>query len=73
MPAKRVLKLRDINNVHTYIYTCSNYVCLYKITINRYIYTCTVYNNGIVEYQTKKHWYSNKFITVNQYSITTNM
>lgn len=51
MPAKRVLKLRDINNVHTYIYTCSNYVCLYKITINRYIYT--VYNNGIVEYQTK--------------------
>lgn len=53
MPAKRVLKLRDINNVHTYIYTCSNYVCLYKITINRYIYTCTVYNNGIVEYQTK--------------------
>lgn len=53
MPAKRVLKLRDINNVHTYIHTCSNYVCLYKITINRYIYTCTVYNNGIVEYQTK--------------------
>lgn len=53
MPATRVLKLRDINNVHTYIYTCSNYVCLYKITINRYIYTCTVYNNGIVEYQTK--------------------
>lgn len=53
MPAKRVLKLRDINNVHTYIYTCSHYVCLYKITINRYIYTCTVYNNGIVEYQTK--------------------
>lgn len=53
MPAKRVLKLRDINNVHTgtYIYTCSHYVCLYKITINRYIYT--VYNNGIVEYQTK--------------------
>lgn len=51
MSAKRVLKLRDINNVHTYIYTCSNYVCLYKITINRYIYT--VYNNGIVEYQTK--------------------
>lgn len=51
MPATRVLKLRDINNVHTYIYTCSNYVCLYKITINRYIYT--VYNNGIVEYQTK--------------------
>lgn len=51
MPAKRVLKLRDINNIHTYIYTCSHYVCLYKITINRYIYT--VYNNGIVEYQTK--------------------
>lgn len=51
MPAKRVLKLRDINNVHTYIYTCSHYVCLYEITINRYIYT--VYNNGIVEYQTK--------------------
>lgn len=51
MPAKRVLKLRDINNVHTYTYTCSHYVCLYKITINRYIYT--VYNNGIVEYQTK--------------------
>lgn len=51
MPAKRVLKLRDINNVHSYIYTCSHYVCLYKITINRYIYT--VYNNGIVEYQTK--------------------
>lgn len=51
MPAKRVLKLREINNVHTYIYTCSNFVCLYKITINRYIYT--VYNNGIVEYQTK--------------------
>lgn len=48
MLVKRVLKLRDINNVYIYIYICSNYVCLYKIIINRYIYI--VYNNGIVEY-----------------------